>query len=167
MMSQVLFATERVVEEKVFDALNVDVITMFLGIMWTQVALGFVLLPLQSLKTLGNLSLESLPEVFWQGLRCTFTGSDSNVTLADGTAVDFPPCSWVEPTIMFSYILVDFSAYSLGLYVIQKWRGELDAAGKRRGASSCLSCMGDKTTRGSFLVSNFARKGHRHNIDDG
>ena len=92
---------------------------MFLWTMWVQVALGFLLLPLQSLPTLGDLSLDSLPEVFLQGLRCTLTGRDANATLSDGSRVVLPPCTWVEPALMFSYIAVDFSQYTLGLYVIQ------------------------------------------------
>ena len=110
--AQCFFSGEKVYEEATFGAFDVDVFTMFMWTLVTQFALGWVLLPVQSVPELGNISLSSIPDVFSGGLECTGA-------IEPGKAAAMPYCDWQSPVYMFVYCAVDYSYYALGLYFIR------------------------------------------------
>eukprot|EP00051_Salpingoeca_urceolata_P002230 m.48275 g.48275 ORF g.48275 m.48275 type:complete len:424 (-) comp11986_c0_seq2:10-1281(-) len=107
---QILFSSERVYEDASFGNYDVGVIYMFTWTLWTQFFLGWALYPLQTLKDFGDLSLHELPQIVWDGCKCTV-----------GISTEGRPfCDWHNPFYFFLYCAVDYCCYAMGLYVIQR-----------------------------------------------
>jgi len=112
-LAQLFLGGERVFEEHTFDKNNTDVLNMFAITLLTQFLLGFALYPAQTKEPFGDLVLDEIPRVIWDGMRC-------NVGLGPSESVeDGPSCGFFSAFIFFAYCAVDFCCYGYGLYVIR------------------------------------------------
>jgi len=117
-MAQVVFSSEKVLEDKIFGRfLGQDAMVMFCWTMWVQFSLYIPLLPSQMLDVLGGLQLSEIPQVAWNGVRCTF-GLTS--TEPSNLPNPLPTCGLSNTLLFIAYCSVDMSCYFCGLYVIQK-----------------------------------------------
>lgn len=116
--AQLFWSSEKVLEEAVFKRYaKIDVLRMFMWTMWVQTILYFAYYPIQTVDAFGDLDLNSLPGVLRDGIRCTF-GVGPVAEIEDD---DAPPCASGRPAaIFFSYAVVDYCCYSMGLVVIKK-----------------------------------------------
>jgi hypothetical protein len=70
--AQVFLAFEKVFEERVFsDFERLNPMVMFCWTLVTQFLLGWALYPLQTFPAFGGISISDLPDVLWDGVRCT------------------------------------------------------------------------------------------------
>eukprot|EP00038_Savillea_parva_P009187 m.181783 g.181783 ORF g.181783 m.181783 type:complete len:400 (+) comp15359_c0_seq1:265-1464(+) len=108
--AQVFFSGEKVYEEATFGQYSVDVLWMFLWTLWTQVALGWVTWPVQSVPDFGGINISDIPSITVDGVLCTGAVSTHGR----------PYCDWQNPVLFWTYCAVDYSYYAIGLYIIQE-----------------------------------------------
>uniref|UniRef100_A0A7S3C3Z2 EamA domain-containing protein n=1 Tax=Haptolina ericina TaxID=156174 RepID=A0A7S3C3Z2_9EUKA len=107
--AQVFLAFEKVFEERVFsDFERLNPMVMFCWTLVTQFLLGWALYPLQTFPAFGGISISDLPDVLWDGVRCTV-----GMTAAG--------CGPIHAIIFWCYCAVDFWCYYLGLWLIQRF----------------------------------------------
>ena len=115
LMGQLFFASEKVLEEVCFHRYaRLDVLRMFQWTMVVQTLLYFPYYLVQNIDAFGGLDLADLPYVLRDGLICTVGGD------ALSANPNRPNCTWRNPFLFFTYCVVDYCCYGLGLYVIQR-----------------------------------------------
>jgi len=108
--AQLFLSGEKIWEEKSFTRYTMlDPMVMFWYTLITQFSLGWLLYPIQTLPSFGNLSLASIPSVIGGGVLCTFGDSSGGTT-----------CDASNTIIFFVYCSVDFWCYFFGLWIIQR-----------------------------------------------
>eukprot|EP00041_Stephanoeca_diplocostata_P025630 m.675915 g.675915 ORF g.675915 m.675915 type:complete len:148 (-) comp22788_c1_seq73:1384-1827(-) len=99
----------KVFEESTFGKYNIDVLWMFIWTLYTQVTLGWITWPVQSVDAFGGIDVHNIPSIFVDGCKCTV-----------GIATPGRPyCDWRNSVLFFVYCTIDYSYYAIGLYVIQ------------------------------------------------
>eukprot|EP00041_Stephanoeca_diplocostata_P025632 m.676198 g.676198 ORF g.676198 m.676198 type:complete len:406 (-) comp22788_c1_seq99:879-2096(-) len=107
--AQLFFSGEKVFEESTFGKYNIDVLWMFIWTLYTQVTLGWITWPVQSVDAFGGIDVHNIPSIFVDGCKCTV-----------GIATPGRPyCDWRNSVLFFVYCTIDYSYYAIGLYVIQ------------------------------------------------
>lgn len=103
--AQIFFSGEKVYEEATFGEYSVDVLWMFLWTLWTQVLLGWVAWPVQSVPAFGGINITDIPSLVVDGIKCT----------GGVSTVGRPFCDWQNPLLFWTYCTVDYSYYAIGL----------------------------------------------------
>ena len=113
-VAQLFLAGEKVYEEHTFrDSQHaVHPMQMFFWTLVTQFSLGWALYPLQTLKALGGVDLDQLPQLLANGTACA-VGYRLSPDGGGGCGVQHTALFW-------TYCAVDFWCYFFGLWVIQR-----------------------------------------------
>jgi hypothetical protein len=111
-LAMFFFAAKKVYEERTFRR-NAELLPIVM-VMWTlciDLALSTSLYPLQVLPAFGGVNLTELPAVIRDGVLCTIGHGDE--------------CTPAHAGLFWSYSLVDFATYYLGLFIIQRFGASL------------------------------------------
>lgn len=99
-LADVPIALSSVVKELAFKSTAIDVFFLTTVVSWIQLALVWVLLPLESLKGLGGDPLHEIPGLLRGGFSC-FVADGAEVHDADGNVTG--TCDWRVPATTFLF----------------------------------------------------------------